>query len=191
MTQPARIIADYVRRLRWSLQAIDAEDRAGIVREIESHLAESLAAGLDALDATLVALGPPHTLAARYVQEYRLSGALGEARSMALIRALAAHSAQSLAAFGAVLVAALLYLFALSFAAMAIAKPLFPSHVGLWTLPQGKALGILTDPPAAPELMGLWILPVALAGALASYALATRVLRGTGRRLLRQTPPLR
>lgn len=45
MTEPVHIIADYVRRLRWSLQAIPAEDRDGLVREIESHLTDSLAAG--------------------------------------------------------------------------------------------------------------------------------------------------
>ncbi|WP_322963000.1 HAAS signaling domain-containing protein [Sphingomonas fuzhouensis] len=184
MTEPARLIADYVRRLRWSLQAIPAEDRAGLTREIESHLTDSLAAGRDSLDAAIAAMGPPHALAARYVQEFRLAGALGDDRPAPLIRAMLVRSGRSAAAFGAVLAAMLLYLFALCFAAVAMAKPLFPSHVGLWSLPQGSAFGILTDPPAAPEMMGLWVLPLGLAGALACYALATMVLRGAGRHVL-------
>ncbi|WP_294235034.1 hypothetical protein [uncultured Sphingomonas sp.] len=187
MTEPARVIADYVRRLRWSLQAIPAADRAGLVREIESHLNDSLAAGADSFDATIRAMGPPHALAARYVQEYRLAGALAEDRPVALIGAMLVRSGRSVAAFGAVLAAMLLYLFALCLAAVAIAKPLFPTHVGLWSPPQGGAFGIMTEPPAAPEMMGLWILPVAIAGALGCYALATLVLRGTGRHLLRHT----
>lgn len=185
MTDSARIIADYVRRLRWSLQAIPAEDRAGIVREIESHLTDSLAAGPDRLDASLSALGSPHALAARFVQEYRLAGALGEDRSAPLLRAMMIRSGRSAAAFGSVLVAMLFYLIALSLVGMAALKPLFPGHVGLWSLPQGPAFGILADPPAAPEQMGLWILPIAIAGALACYVLATLVLRSTGRHLLR------
>jgi len=184
MTESTRMIADYVRRLRWSLQAIPSEDRTGIVREIESHLTDSLAAGPDRLDASLSALGSPHALAARFVQEYRLAGALAEDRPAPLIGAMLVRSGRSVAAFGAVLAAMLLYLFAFCFAAVAVTKPLFPAHVGLWSLPQGGAFGILTDPPAAPEVMGLWILPVALAGALGCYALATLVLRGTGRHLL-------
>ncbi|MET3436567.1 hypothetical protein [Sphingomonas sp. 1185] len=188
MTEPARIIADYVRRLRWSLQAIPCEDREGIVREIESHLAESLAAGLERLDASIAALGAPHALAARFVQEYRLAGALGEDRPAPLIAAMLVRSGRSAAAFGAMLVAMLLYLFALSFAAVAIVKPLFPSHVGLWSLPQGPAFGILADTPATPEIIGFWVLPIGIAGALACYALATLILRGTGRHLLRRAP---
>lgn len=185
MTEPVRVIADYVRRLRWSLQAIPAEDRDGLVREIESHLTDSLAAGRETLDAAIASMWPPHALAARYVQEFRLAGALGQDRAPPLIQALLIRSGRSMAAFGGVLAAMLLYLFALCFAAVAIVKPLFPSHVGLWSLPQGSAFGILTDPPAAPEMMGLWVLPIALAGALACYALATLVLRGTGRHVLR------
>ncbi|WP_394662389.1 HAAS signaling domain-containing protein [uncultured Sphingomonas sp.] len=185
MTEPVRIIADYVRRLRWSLQAIPAEDRNGLVREIESHLTDSLAVSSESLDATIRAMGSPHTLAARYVQEFRLAGALGDDRPAPLIHALLIRPGRSMAAFGGVLAAMLLYLFALFLAAMAIAKPLFPSHVGLWSQSQGSAFGIMTDPPAGPEMLGLWVLPVALAGALACYALATLVLRGTGRHVLR------
>lgn len=187
MTEPARLITDYVRRLRWSLQAIPAEDRAGLTREIESHLTDSLAAGPDALDAALAAMGPPHALAARYVQEFLLAGALGDDRPTPLIRAMLVRSGRSAAAFGALLGALLLYIFALCFAAVALMKPLFPSHVGLWWLPQGSAFGILADPPATPETMGLWVVPLALAVALACYALATLVLRGTGRHLLRSS----
>ncbi|WP_343528603.1 hypothetical protein [Sphingomonas sp.] len=183
---PARLIADYSRRLRWSLQALPAEDRAGIVREIESHLTDSLTAGPETLEDSLSALGAPHALAARYVQEYRLTGALGEDHPVALVQAILVRSGRSAAAFAALLIAMLLYLFALCFAGVAIFKPLFPSHVGLWSLPQGSAFGILTDPPAAPEMMGLWVMPVAAAAALACYALASLVLRGTGRHLLRQ-----
>jgi uncharacterized membrane protein len=185
MTEPVRIIADYVRRLRWSLQAIPAEDRNGLVREIESHLIDSLAVSPASLDATIKAMGPPHTLAARYVEEFRLAGALGDDSPAPLIHALLIRSGRSVAAFGSVLTAMLLYLSAFCLVAMAVAKPLFPSHVGLWSSSAGSAFGIMTDAPAAPEMLGLWVLPVALAGALACYALATLVLRGTGRHLLR------
>lgn len=186
MTEPARRIADYVRRLRWSLQAIPAEDRASLVREIESHLTDSLAAGPESLASTMTAMGPPHALAARYVQEYRLAGALAEDRPVPLIGAMLIRSGRSVMAFGAVMAAMLLYLLALVLAAMVAVKPLFPGHVGWWRLPQGSAFGIVSDPPAGPELMGLWVLPVALAGALACYALATLALRRTGRHLLRR-----
>ncbi len=97
-----------------------------------------------------------------------------------------AQTERSLAAFGAVLAAILLYLFALVLAAMVVTKLLFPGHVGLWRLPQQSAFGIFADPPAGPEMMGLWVLPVALAGALACYALGTLALRRTGRHLLRR-----
>lgn len=183
-------INDYVRRLGWSLQRLDASDRAALTDEIRGHLHESAAAP-DGLDRAIAGLGTPYGLGRRLVEEYELAGAVAASGPWRLLVALTGRSSRRAAGAGAAFVALLCYLCAGLFAIMAAVKPLAPGHVGLWRLDgagdggAGWSAGLLASRPAVPELLGLWAIPVAIGCALASYLVGTMVLRGVARRLLR------
>lgn len=179
-----RRINDYVRRLGWSLQRLDSAERAALTGEIRSHLVDTAAGGSDALDRAFAGLGTPYALGRGFMEEYELAGAVAGSGPRALLVALLGHSSRRAIGAAAIFAAILCYLFALAFAAMAVAKPFAPDHVGAWRLDGGFSAGVLGAAPAAPELMGIWVVPLALALALASYLLGTTVLRHTGRRLL-------
>lgn len=183
-------IDHYVRKLLWGLQSLPHEDRLSIAAEIHSHLTDCAADGSDALEHARARLGAPHMLAARYVEEYALSGALARIAPGHLLLAVIDRGSRSIGAALAGFGAAMSYLFVLAFAVIAIAKPIVPQNVGLWK-EQGGALTaglVATRPSGADELLGLWIVPLAIGAALACYLFGTQVLRSVARRRLAAIP---
>jgi hypothetical protein len=174
-----------VRRLGWSLQRLDATDRVALTDEIRSHLTDSAGGGDDALTRAIAGLGTPYALGRRFVEEYELAGAVTASGPWRLLGALAGRTSRRAAGTGAAFAAMLCYLFALVFALIAVAKPFAPGHVGLWRVEGGWNAGLVAAAPPPPELLGIWSIPLALAAALASYAVGTMVLRRIGSRLLR------
>ncbi|MEG3124017.1 HAAS signaling domain-containing protein [Sphingomonas sp. GB1N7] len=183
-------IDHYVRKLLWGLQSLPHEDRLSIAAEIHSHLTDCAAEGPQNLDKARARLGAPHLLAARYVEEYALSGALARTAPGHLLLAVIDRGSRNVGAALAGFGAAMSYLFVLAFAVIAVAKPIMPQNVGLWR-EQGGALTaglVATRPSGADELLGPWIVPLAIASALACYLFGTQVLRSVARRLLAAIP---
>jgi uncharacterized membrane protein len=190
MTDTATEIDAYVRRLLWSLQALPQDDRLALASEIHDHLTESAARGADQLDRVLARLGAPDRLARAYVEEYELAGAVNRSRPLALLLAVLDRATGSLAAFGAGLSALILYLFAFSFAAIAISKLIFPANVGMWReSARTISAGIVPVAPASVELLGYWIVPLAVLLGGLCFLGAGRLLRAIGRRLLARPRP--
>lgn len=182
-----RTIDDYIRRLLWSLQSLEHDDRRGIAGEIRSHLTDCAECGEAALAAALAGLGTPHGLARRYIEEYELAGAVGRAAPGRLMVAMLGRASQSLVAMAAVFGTMTLYLFGLVLAGMAILKPFAPDQVGAWHGARGWQIGIAAQPPGGGvELAGYWIIPLSIALALGCYLAGTRVLRAGGGQLLRR-----
>lgn len=175
-------VSGYLKALRRALAPLPEADRAEIVAEIESHIAE---AGPPAAP-VLARLGPPDMLARAYLEDHQLSRALYGGAPGALLGTLLARATRSGAAFAAGVAGVVLYAFALSFAAIAVLKPVAPGHVGYWNGAGQAMFGFVSTPPAAPERLGWWIVPLALAGAVGCYLLATGLMRWCGRRLLRR-----
>jgi len=80
VTETNPVSARYLARLRDALHALEPNDRQDIVREIDHHLTDALAAGRP-LDDVLRALGPADALARAYAVEL----ALNPSRSMGRI----------------------------------------------------------------------------------------------------------
>ena len=75
------------------------------------------------------------------------------------------------------------YLLLAAFTAMAVMKPVWGEHVGLFRRPDGSVnFGIIADTAGSHELLGLWIIPIALATAGLLYVILTRSLRAVRRR---------
>lgn len=157
-----RDIDQHVRRLLWSLQALPHDDRLGIGSEIHDHLTTSARRGAGALDQAMARLGAPAVLARSYVEDYELAGAVNRAAPAGLLMNLLGRGTRSLAAFGGGLAALFLYLFAASFALVAVAKLIVPAKVGAWHSAHAISAGITVPPAGTHELLGYWIVPIAI-----------------------------
>ncbi|MGB3471551.1 MAG: hypothetical protein WBA51_12075 [Erythrobacter sp.] len=70
------------------------------------------------------------------------------------------------------------YLFIAIFVAIALAKPFWDEHVGVFRYPDGTmAAGFVARSAAGEELLGWWFIPVALTLAALIYVLLTKGLR--------------
>jgi len=181
-------LEDYIRRLDWALRDLPSEDRRNIKAEINSHLAERAAQGSFALDAAVLALGPPDRFARAFVENYELSGAVNRASPTNLLLVMLLHASRSVAAFLIGFAALIFYLFSLAFALMAVLKIITPAHVGAWINDGAVEFGAHYGgpPPGGAELLGYWVIPLAVLLALACYILGTLLLRGGARRMLRR-----
>ncbi len=133
-------------------------------------------------------LGEPEEYLLPVLADSVLERATRTYNPLALLRglhlSLRAGSRRAVIAFGF----ALGYLLLAIFVAMAITKPFWGDHVGLFRGDDGfYTFGILASPQPSRELLGLWIIPIAGAIAILLYAGLTRALRAVRR--ARSTQP--
>jgi len=147
------------------------------VREIESHLGERIAASdgspneREALERILLELGPPLHVARAYSAERIVDEAIATERVVPMLRAVWHLAVTTLIGFGAALGILIGYLVGLSFLALAILKPVFPSNVGVWVRTGHESLrtefpwrlGALFPIPANEHVVGgYWVIPICL-----------------------------
>lgn len=171
----------YLTSLERALGPLPAPERAEILEELRSHLADRAAQGTPDL---LAGFEAPEAYAAAFVRERALAGALAQGTSWAVGRALLA-GAGKLGWWYAVLVLGVLHLYGVTFLALAVAKTFFPSRVGLFvgggTLAFGAFFGDPVHADGAFEVLGWWAIPLFVAlGALILWA-ANGTLRALGR----------
>ena len=174
----------FLRRLERKLVGLPIADRARVVAEVRGHIKEqSVRLGDDGSEA-IAALGSPDLL----------GQALMEARKLPIARRLTAHTRalwRTLGAGALVSLVSLLYLMALAFIAVAVAKPFIPSHVGLWATPHQFVFGFVSRPDApSTERLGFWLMPIAALGAT-TLALTGVAVSKAGRLIRLQAVDLR
>ncbi len=175
----------YLRRLSRALRPLSASDRAAIVSEIETHIAERTRESKAGEAEVLASLGDPAALARAYLDDHELTCSRAGSTSDSLPAAMLSRVIWSISSFLAGSAAVLLGIFGLAFVAVAVLKPIVPRSVGLWIRPGHFVFGILASPgPAATEVLGLWIVPASLFAALLSYLAATALIKLCGRWLL-------
>ncbi|TPG38327.1 hypothetical protein EAH79_16860 [Sphingomonas koreensis] len=172
------------------LLAKAGDDLGGMRHELEAHLSDSFATSqnsghgeLERLNAAIGRLGRPadylHPLIAddlleRGTRSYHpaiIARGLGHGLLAGSTRALIA------AVFG------IGYLLLAIFVAMAVLKPLWGNHVGLFRRTDGTTIfGIVSDRAGGQELLGLWAIPIALLLAGILYVALTNALRALRKR---------
>ena len=183
--------ADPAARRRWDgyfddvdrLLARAGADATELRGDLEAHVADSMAAGaegseLERLDAALRRLGKPtdylrpllaDQLIERGTRTYN-PGTIARGLSQSIL----AGSGRAAIALGF----GLGYLLLAIFAAMAILKPLWGDHVGVFRQADGTiSAGIVSHVDGAQELLGWWSIPLALLLAAVLYIGLTRGLR--------------
>ncbi len=182
-------VRNYLERLERGLHLLPKDERAAIILEIKSHIAERLAEPDTTIHFVLDSLGDADELAHSYVEHYRLEDALARS-SLSLLVVILKRAARSVVALVTGFVAVSFYLFALGFVWVAVVKPIFPQTTGMWFEGGHFNFGSFSAAPGTHELLGYWIIPVAVAGALISYVAGTALMRLGGRLLLRSKPAL-
>ncbi len=193
-------IDDYLARLRKGLRRLPAAERDELLEEIRGHLLEKLeACGRDderSLAGVLRAMGDPAQLASQYATEGLLRRAATTRSPWLLLRTTSRWARRGVAGLVALLVTVAGYGSALVCYVCAVAKPLFPSHFGMWLTPEhsvtigywsgrlpSELLGLSVGPSGGlvifgtfgptsgpvRELLGPWLTP---AGIVAGFLLA-------------------
>ena len=149
----------YMRRLRWSLASLPADERDDIVAEARSHLQEKLERGAR-IEEAIDGLGAPEDFARAFITERALLSALGSRDSLGLLAVLAERSIRNARTISATAGCMVVWGLALVVCAVAAAKMGDPSHVGKWIGGRQFFLGAIDDPSKAHEVLGLWIFPI-------------------------------
>lgn len=160
------------------------EDGFGLRDELETHLVDSFAAGDSQqsesarLQTAMNRLGAPADYLRPLLADELLDRGTRTYQPVPIAIGLyhSVRSGSSRAVTGAAF--ALGYLLLTAFAAMALLKPLWGNHVGLFRQSDGAvSFGIVADTAGARELLGFWIIPIALAMTALLYIVLTRALR--------------
>ena len=143
-----------------------------VVREIESHLRDRIAAApvtgdeRPALERILAELGPPLRVAQAYSAERTIDEALTTGRFVPMLRAMWHLAVSSVTGFGAWLGLFIGSVIGWTLIALAIMKPIFPNNVGVWVKDDGgfpRALGAMFPvPPGQHVVGGYWVVPIFL-----------------------------
>jgi len=175
----------YLDRLQRALRPLPAAERDAVAAEIHSHIAERSAVPEASVAVILSALGEPEALARAYLQDHEMAAALHRASPGRLLASVLGRATRSVTALAVGLTAVILYALGLSFALVAIMKPIAPANVGLWRGPGRFSMGFLASPgPSTSELLGLWIVPLGVIAAVICYLAATALIKRGGRILL-------
>ena len=186
-------VRGYLFLLERSLRATGSSRLAeDAVREVESHIRERVleSPGMpnerEALEAILTRLGSPATVARAYSLELIMEEAAVGGRVVAVLRSLFHAASTSVAHFFVALLIFDGYLIGLGFLSVAVLKPIFPNHVGLW-VHDGISLGVQFPQPGVAPIGGYWIIPICLVIGLAvlifTHKLARRWVEGIRERL--------
>jgi hypothetical protein len=158
-------------------------DASELRADLEAHVVDSMAAAQDGteterLDAALLRLGRPNDyLCSLLADELIESGTrtyspiiIAQGLSFAVLAG--SRRAVIGLAFG------LGYLLLATFAAMALLKPLWGEHVGVFRYADGTiSAGIIANSAGARELLGWWSIPGALLLAAVLYVVLTKGVR--------------
>jgi hypothetical protein len=155
------------------------------VREIESHLRERIAAvdgGPDervALEKILAELGPPLRVAQAYSAERTIEEAVVTGRFVPMLRAIGHIAGKTMVGFWVFFGLSVGYTLSVALCVVAVAKPIFPSNVGLWVYNDSGIphdLGIRFPAPVDEHIVGgYWIIPICLVLGVASLVWTNRL----------------
>jgi hypothetical protein len=163
-------VRGYLYLLEQSLRASSSAPLAAdAVREVESHIRDRVAesSGMpnerEALEAILVRLGSPGTVARAYSLELIMEEAAIGGRFVAVLRSLFHAATTGVAGYFTAMLLFLGYCSGAGFISVALLKPIFPNNVGLW-VHKGVSLGAqFPAPEGVTPLGGYWIIPICLA----------------------------
>lgn len=186
-----RLWNQYFRRMERLTRLMDPKSREEIHREIKAHLLESMTEieldnETERLLEAMERLGEPESflhpmMADRYLKRATRTlspGAVARGLYFTIRRGIRWASVSFLFVFG--------YVLFLLCCVMAVFKPIFPNHVGVFmTFSGGPVIGLLgNSADIKTDVLGYWIIPLSLFVGAVLYVGLTKLLR-----VLRKSPP--
>ena len=156
---------EYLQSLSSHLKSLPAEAREEILLEISSHIQDSLTQPGANLDEILARLGTPERVAAAYRDNILLRRARRSFSPVVMARAIVRLATKGVFGFIVFLCATIGYCIGGTFVLIALLKPIFPNHTGMWIGgPDAFTMGVQLFPPGPPahEVLGRAIIPICL-----------------------------
>jgi uncharacterized membrane protein len=175
----------YLSQLANALAASAQPERDEIVREIRTHIQDSVSSASDpetAVARVLRLLGSPEELAERYTTENLLTRAGHSFSPWLLLRTSWRWAKLGIRGTSVFLVALFGYTTAFALTVAVFLKPFMPSKVGMWVGSEGLNVGVPSHPEVMHELLGRWFVPVIAVAAFAIAVGTTHALRWLIRR---------
>lgn len=180
-----RIWDDYIDRVDSVLSPLRASAREELVREIKAHLLESIRedSGHEEAERVLNAtekLGRPEEYLEPIVTNRMIEEGSTTYNPIWILKGLGRTLLRGAKATVLGLGFGIGYLIALTITSLAVLKPIFPDHVGLFYAPgeglRRLAFGFLNDPSARTEVLGYWVIPISLGIGVLLYVALTKML---------------
>lgn len=164
MTQELQI-ESYLTILRSHLGPLTIADREEIVREIGSHIYDSLEQPAVTLETVLARLGPAELLAARYREGQLIRQASRSFSPLLLLRTTLRLATKGISGVAVFTVGLFGYAIGATLVLCALIKPFQPANTGVWfTESHTLNSGVLYPAPGplSHELLGWWFIPIML-----------------------------
>lgn len=183
--------ADPAARHRWNTYFSEVDDllsRAGadaaeLRDDLEAHVADSMAASsggseMERLDAALSRLGQPIDYLRPLLADELIERGTRTYSPVTIARGISYAVMAGSSRAATALIFGIGYLSLAIFTGMAVLKPLWGEHVGVFRNPDGTiSAGIVARTDGARELLGWWSIPIALLLAALLYVMLTKGLR--------------
>ena len=172
----------FLRKVRQGIAPLPLPEQEDIIAELRSHLFARLDQGHPD---PLAGFETPEKLAADFVAEYGLRGALSRGTPYAMSKALFVAAQDSILALLVLLPLLLLQLGAFCCLLTAVLKPFMPDRVGLWIGPGTFFVGTLEGHPGVHEVLGWWGMPILATVGVLLFWVANRAMLALIRSRLR------
>ena len=174
-----QMVEKYLSAFRAALRSTPEPQHGEIVREITAHIRDAAEEPGANLSAVLARLGPPEALARQYGEGALLQTARRSLSPLLLLRAALRLATKGILGVVVFTCAVSGYLTGLGMILSALAKPFFPTAIGLWRTPHHLAAGVVTGSgQPASEVLGWWYIPLALGIGAVLILVTTLVVRG-------------
>ena len=179
MTDPQRI-EQYLSSFRAALYSTPEPQNGEIVREITAHIRDAAEESGATVSAVLARLGPPEALARQYGDGALLQTARRSLSPLLLLRAALRLATKGLLGIVVFCCALSGYLTSAGMILSALAKPFFPTAIGMWRpTPHSLAAGVVAaSVQPMHEVLGWWYIPLALGIGAVLILVTTLIVRG-------------
>jgi hypothetical protein len=153
------------------------------VEEIRVHIRERVGVEMVNVDDILAGLGPAEELADEYRTGLLVQKARRSVSPLVILRATLRWAKTGAEGTVVFFIALFGYMMGAGFLLLALLKPIFPKHTGLWVGPNvfdfSFRMGLSTGypPPTVHEVLGWWFIPVSLVLGSLSILATTKVIR--------------
>lgn len=171
----------YMHELEHNLNILDNETKDDILKELASHIYESMCMQQDKilseeerLDKVLTQLGSPAKIAQLYISEARLKKNLIKGNPFKIVK----YASLCILRTGKYLISGILYLFSIIFLLLSILKVFIPNSIGFFYNHEQFFIGYTSEINSSMnDIIGYWFIPISLILSSILYLIGTTLIK--------------